>query len=762
MKILTKHLRRHQRFIILALLILTIGTTSTLFAFIAYDLKQKKIKAQFRQTMTHYKDSFYHAIEFNIGVMNALATLFRNNKTVSPELFRKEAQIVINNHHVGIQALEWIPLVKRNQREAYETARRAEFPDFQFTKRKTQGIMVPVEEKPRYFPVYYVEPFNGNEEALGFDISSNPIRVSTLNESMKTGKTLATSSITLVQEKSDSLSFLVFIPIIVDHEGMSEFKGFVLGVFRVIDIVESFYSREEDWVFLWIEDESTQEEKKLLYESKRVPYDKTLLYKQTFEIAGRTWSVNACPSKSYLNAQKTSLLYLPVTIGLFLVSFLFYYFWIVDKRINQTQEEQKQRTLAQNGADLNGFLNLAIKLLGDPKSKQESLQEFMKKLLEWFAFNKNPRIKHNLQTTFLTLDKKSGYLMFCAESNKGSKYKKCLRIAPGECLCGMAMKDRKSLFRDNLCAEHSIRFEDMQPHADHCIPVQELGVLNLQMPAGHVPYRGEKEFLVTLSNTLAAIITLKNTEISLRTAKNDAEQANKAKSSFLAGMSHDIRTPLNAIGPNARTIMDETAGDEALADIHETASEIHDAASGFTKMLTDLLDISKIESGKMEYRKEKVNLYELIKSSAKIFERWASETDQIIEITKPSFEPTIIGDLDKIGRLIQNLLSNAIKFNASGKTVDVILSEMDFKGSAGIELIVRDHGPGIPMKDLKHIFNPYQQLTRRQSSGGTGLGLDLVKGFVEGHGGKVYAQNHPDGGAIFLAWLPKNGMEVSK
>ncbi len=258
----------------------------------------------------------------------------------------------------------------------------------------------------------------------------------------------------------------------------------------------------------------------------------------------------------------------------------------------------------------------------------------------------------------------------------------------------------------------------------------------------------------TRVNNAMQVGVLTQSQIALLTAKDAAERASLAKSSFLASMSHDIRTPLNAIGPNARNIMDETADDKTLADIHEMAAEIYDAANGLNRMLSDLLDISKIESGKMRFRMEEIDLFELAENTAKMFERWASETDQTIEINKPLFDLLIIGDREKIGRIFQNLLSNAIKFNTSGEKIEITFSEEDLNGSSGIKISVRDHGRGIPPKELALIFERYQQLSRMQPSGGTGLGLDLAKGFVEGHNGTIHAKNHPDGGAIFIVWLP--------
>ena len=169
----------------------------------------------------------------------------------------------ILKQHASIQALEWIPQGSGFPAGRHTKGRQDEdgFLDFQITERIAQGKMKRAERRKEYFPVYFVEPYKGNETALGFDLASNPTRLEALEAAGKTGKMLATARITLVQEKENQFGFIVFAPVYKkgaalnsDRARADALEGFALGVFRINDIVEKsdelFKARRHRFLYL--------------------------------------------------------------------------------------------------------------------------------------------------------------------------------------------------------------------------------------------------------------------------------------------------------------------------------------------------------------------------------------------------------------------------------------------------------------------------------------------------------------------------------
>ncbi|MDR3580370.1 MAG: PAS domain S-box protein [Oryzomonas sp.] len=229
----------------------------------------------------------------------------------------------------SIQALEWIPRITDRQRNAYEkSVRKDGFSNFQITERTAQGQIIRAGQRQDYFPVYFVEPFRGNEIALGFDLASNSQRKESLERSCDIGAEFATGRITLVQEKANQFGFLVFSPIyqkrmtgnsvMVRREGL---EGFVLGVFRIGDTVEKALSYlTPEGIDVYIYDNTAQENESLLYyhssrmrktavspiNSRAVEPVKGLRYTRFFNVGGREWQIVCVPTPEYI-ANKESL-----------------------------------------------------------------------------------------------------------------------------------------------------------------------------------------------------------------------------------------------------------------------------------------------------------------------------------------------------------------------------------------------------------------------------------------------------------------------
>lgn len=235
-----------------------------------------------------------------------------------------------------------------------------------------------------------------------------------------------------------------------------------------------------------------------------------------------------------------------------------------------------------------------------------------------------------------------------------------------------------------------------------------------------------------------------------REARAEAERANEAKDLFLATLSHELRTPLNAILGWARILNDRTLDRTRL---RHALAVIERNANVQLQLINDLLDVSRIISGKLELKTTSVDPIKICEAA---LDAVRPDLDAKSMTVDKIFDPSvrqILGDPARLQQVVWNLLSNAIKFSATGGKLRLGLRQF----ASQVEIVVSDSGRGIPAEFLPHIFDRYSQakVADRQSHGGLGLGLAIVQNLVEMHGGSVNAYSNGEGhGAAFTVLLP--------
>jgi two-component system phosphate regulon sensor histidine kinase PhoR len=221
---------------------------------------------------------------------------------------------------------------------------------------------------------------------------------------------------------------------------------------------------------------------------------------------------------------------------------------------------------------------------------------------------------------------------------------------------------------------------------------------------------------------------------------------------FVANVSHELRTPLTSIKGYLEALLDG-AKDEPEKCLHFLkVAQQH--ADQLNNLITDLLQLSQIESGRYEWKREQINPENLIRKAVELMQPMAEKKLQSLTISAESSLPSITGDSDRLGQALINLLDNAVKYTPEKGRIAV---EAHRKGDA-VEIIVSDTGLGIHKKDHSRIFERFYRADRARSRelGGTGLGLSIVKHIVEAHGGGIRAESEVGKGTRLTMILPCN------
>lgn len=218
-------------------------------------------------------------------------------------------------------------------------------------------------------------------------------------------------------------------------------------------------------------------------------------------------------------------------------------------------------------------------------------------------------------------------------------------------------------------------------------------------------------------------------------ARRRAEEANLAKSRFLATMSHELRTPLNAILGFSEVMKGELFGEHSVPAYKNYSSDIHSSGQHLLALINEILDLSRVEAGRYELQEEPVSLTEVTEDCVRLLGMRAKSRSITIQSNLEKALPRIWADERAIRQITLNLLTNAIKFTPQGGAITV---KAGWTGSGGQYLSIRDNGPGIPEEELPVVMSSFGRGTMalKNADEGSGLGLPIVKGLVELHGGQ--------------------------
>jgi len=232
---------------------------------------------------------------------------------------------------------------------------------------------------------------------------------------------------------------------------------------------------------------------------------------------------------------------------------------------------------------------------------------------------------------------------------------------------------------------------------------------------------------------------------------SELRRLERMRQDFVANVSHELRTPLSSIKGYSETLLD---GEKIKAEERkEFLDIIYRESDRLAKLIDDLLDLSKIESGKMSMAFIPIEIGPVIKRSAGVLEKLAREKSIKVEADIPSGLPNVLADENRLSQVFLNLLDNAVKYTPDGGSVKISVLPRD----KYLQVDISDTGIGIPQDDLPRIFERFYRVDKARSRqlGGTGLGLSIVKHIVQGHDGQVWVKSEPGRGSTFSFTIPK-------
>ena len=335
-------------------------------------------------------------------------------------------------------------------------------------------------------------------------------------------------------------------------------------------------------------------------------------------------------------------------------------------------------------------------------------------------------------------------------------------VAPGIGACGQAAATGKVVISENIETDsnwdgHRDLAREFGLASVWAFPVfskdsEVLGTFSLYCPVPSSPSEESCEIIRECAHIAGIAISHSVAEYKTLLALEEARQANKAKTEFLANMSHELRTPLNAILGFSEVMSEQLFG--GLSEKYrDYAEKIHKSGTLLLSLISDLLDVSRIEQGKFKIEKEPIDVEEMIVSTLSVVEEWASEAGILLNHRTGGKTCQLQADKRAMQQVLLNLVSNAIKFTGAGGEVTVTCSDCS---ANKISLIVSDTGIGIPEEQIVKITKPFQQVGNIYSRTyqGVGLGLYIVNEIVKLHDGVLEIESVPGQGTTVRVILP--------
>ncbi|MBS1196776.1 MAG: hypothetical protein H6R18_561 [Proteobacteria bacterium] len=624
-------------------------------------------------------------------------------------------------------ALSYNHFVTSENRQAYEksVAGKSPFKDFRITERDANRQLISARNRPEYVAVTFIAPLEGNRPAIGFDIYSEPIRRDAIDKARRSGQPTVTAPIRLVQENQSRIGLLVLHPAYKQSDdgdrrvSTVELAGFSVGVIKVDEMTQiATRKRLPAGLVLHLEDAEAPPGQNLLYRSH--PQLETgaaeHLWKVRLTMADRDWEMKLFPTPEFLRQHRSWTAWFVGVVGLFLTVLLQVLLLAMTGRTALIQRKVDQQTAEIQAK--NAALQAAVK-------RQELLAA---------------AIAQSNSSVIITDAK--GDIVFVNEAfvaTTGYSREEAMGRNPRFLKSGQTPLAVYENLWQTILAKQDWRGE-LQNRKKSGEIFWELVTIS---PV--VDENGKIAHYIAIKENISE---RKRQEAELQEAKERAEAASIAKGRFLATMSHEIRTPMNGIIGLSQLALEKDLGAEARSYLEK----IHLSSQTLLGILNDILDYSKIESGRMSLVEMPFHLDDLLERVHSLFALSAEEKGLQLEIEAASEVPrALVGDVLRLQQILSNLIGNAIKFTEAGRVaLRVSLFTLE-NGRARMRWAIEDSGIGMDAQVVKNLFQSFHQgddsISRR--FGGTGLGLVISRELLQLMGSDFEVDSQPGRGSIF-------------
>jgi|GEM_PF-6098400 len=427
--------------------------------------------------------------------------------------------------------------------------------------------------------------------------------------------------------------------------------------------------------------------------------------------------------------------------------------------LSKNKEVERVRKEAQEKAEITATEEAALGSLLTISLQPSSIEEYLQKVtvvlvtsVSWLQLLPKVGI-------FLTQEGKHGTVLKLAENYQLHKelINLCDEVEYGQCLCGRAAQTQEIVYADCIDERHDISYPGIEPHGHYCVPIMQddkvLGVLALYLPEHHQVSQRELDFLQRIADVMSMGIRRRYDNLELIKEKEKAQAADKAKSEFIANISHELRTPMHGILGMAELLSESPLNDEQ----QQFLTSITSAGKSLLTIINDILEFSNVESGMTTLHKAPLNLLHLGQAAISEHAERAELKNIPIRFEYPKvFPEPLMGDEKLIQKVLSNLISNAVKFSTQGEVVvrlELIRQQLE---QVYIRFSVQDSGIGIEPTIQKSLFSRFSQgdasITRHH--GGIGLGLTICKKLLELMGSTIDYTSTPNEGSRF--WFDLN------
>lgn len=721
------------------IMVLIIGIVSAVASFyIVRHIEFLNIKAVFIGEAQDRTNAVKREMEVSLAAVQSLKSFYQSSIEVTRDEFHEYSSQQLSKHP-SIRALEWIPRVSAPERNAYElSARTQAHQGFQFTEMDVGGTIVRAGERREYFPVYFVDPFKGNEAALGFDMASDPVWENALYRSRDSGEVIATAQIKLVREQQKEEGFLVIIPVYRYHSPLetiadrrNNLRGYVSGVFEIKSIVEGALSYlQPRGIDLHIYDETDLLERKVVYShisrmrgaksrmnaGVRNGYQKLSLA-QSLDVANRKWVIVAEPIPAYFASAKDWHAW-GLSSSIFFITFLITYYM-------------------GNIAGKNARIQNLVKELSDDvierKRVEGRLQEAHKRLLT---------VLDGIDSLVYVADMQTYELLFI------NKYGRDIRGDIQGSICWKVLQSGQTAPCD-FCSNKHLLDSDGQPKGPYIWEFQN--TLN-----GHWYYIIDRAVRWIDGRVVRLEIASDITE--RKTLEEERQRSHKLESvGILAGgIAHDFNNLLTAVMNNIYVAKRDT---DSESRAHSRLEEAEKAIMRASRLTQQLLAFAKGGSPVTH----STSIAAVLQESAEFVLRGSNSRCELA-ISKNLWPVEV--DEGQISQVFQNLIINADQSMPEGGIIrigaeNVVANQgtdLPLQEGKYVKIIIQDQGMGISEDNMDKIFDPY--FTTKES--GRGLGLAITFAIIRNHGGHISAESRVGCGTTFNIYLPASGEKTEK